>query len=212
MHHQNLERRFEKRALHPPGFIFPIKPLTHEGCLMTDILEICKIHQIPLSEVGKKKILRCKNCSNEKKKIWASNNKNLIRLQKQRSRKRRYEWLLRDRKDNPEKYKEYAKKGWGINGITYMKKNICNKYNITLQEYDDLILNQKNVCAICCKSETRKSSNSDNITRLSIDHCHKSGIVRALLCYRCNILLGKAKDSIELLKQAILYLEKHAYN
>lgn len=42
---------------------------------------------------------------------------------------------------------------------------------------------------------------------LQVDHDHKTGDVRALLCSRCNSLLGYADDSIELLKRAIAYLE-----
>lgn len=43
---------------------------------------------------------------------------------------------------------------------------------------------------------------------LDIDHCHETGIIRSLLCNRCNQALGLFKDDIESLKKAINYLER----
>jgi hypothetical protein len=47
-----------------------------------------------------------------------------------------------------------------------------------------------------------------------VDHCHKTRIVRGVICARCNLLLGKARDQIETLARAIEYLRKSdaAYN
>jgi hypothetical protein len=77
------------------------------------------------------------------------------------------------------------------------------KYNITNEKYENMKTEQNNKCAIC-----------DNVLGFghlsAIDHCHKTGMVRGLLCRGCNLLLGNAKDSTDILKSAILYLDKHA--
>ena len=76
------------------------------------------------------------------------------------------------------------------------------KYNITEAQYQEMKTNQHNKCDIC-KEELRPGHLH------AIDHCHKTGKVRAILCRGYNLLLGQAKDSIEILKSAQTYLEKY---
>jgi hypothetical protein len=71
---------------------------------------------------------------------------------------------------------------------------------------------QKNVCAICHQPETMAVEGI--LKRLSVDHCHeseKNGIIniRGLLCARCNHGLGKFKDNIDTMNNAIQYLIDH---
>lgn len=75
-------------------------------------------------------------------------------------------------------------------------------YGISLDEYHELVKQQNGVCAICKSPppEGRKK-------RLSIDHCHNTGVVRGLLCDNCNRSLGLLKDSIDVLENAIQYLK-----
>jgi len=80
-------------------------------------------------------------------------------------------------------------------------------YGITLDEYDQMVIKQKNRCAICGKPESRSIKGA--VPRLGIDHNHKTGEIRELLCYSCNLALGYANDDPELLKRMIAYLEKH---
>jgi hypothetical protein len=79
------------------------------------------------------------------------------------------------------------------------------KFGITEQQYDEMLKTQNYCCAIC-KSTTSGDKRS---TRLSIDHCHKSGEIRGLLCSSCNKAIGLLKDSPDLLRSAIGYLIKH---
>lgn len=65
---------------------------------------------------------------------------------------------------------------------------------------------QNRLCAICGNPETRIIRGK---SILSVDHNHKTGKVRALLCNNCNQGIGKLKDNIDILKLAIEYLEKH---
>jgi hypothetical protein len=88
--------------------------------------------------------------------------------------------------------------------ISSRRAHLSAKYNITLQDYDDLLITQNNCCAICGENVENCEKGSGN--RLAVDHCHITGKVRGLLCSSCNILLGKAKDNISILQSAINYL------
>jgi hypothetical protein len=63
-----------------------------------------------------------------------------------------------------------------------------------------MLQQQNGLCAICKKTETGKTSN------LCVDHCHKTGKVRGLLCNNCNKGLGLFKDNPEVLLNASAYL------
>ena len=71
--------------------------------------------------------------------------------------------------------------------------------------YDFLADGQKHKCAICNKSPTYGRHKYPR--KLAIDHDHKTGKIRGLLCRSCNLGLGYFKDDIELLKNSILYLK-----
>jgi hypothetical protein len=82
-------------------------------------------------------------------------------------------------------------------------------YGLTLEDYESELHNQNHGCAICCQPETYMSKGK--IIRLAIDHDHKTGCYRGLLCGRCNKGIGLFQDNIAILKQAIQYLEKFEY-
>ena len=77
-------------------------------------------------------------------------------------------------------------------------KNIKSQYGIEKDEYFVLITKSNGICSICNKK----------INNPQIDHCHKTGKVRGILCANCNLGLGNFKDDINSLKNAIKYLEK----
>lgn len=75
---------------------------------------------------------------------------------------------------------------------------IKRNYNLTEEQYQNMLSQQEGKCAICnCISDKT----------LHIDHSHATGQVRALLCTRCNSVIGYANESIERLELAIKYLE-----
>lgn len=76
------------------------------------------------------------------------------------------------------------------------------KYGISLEIFEAKLLEQNNCCAIC------KKSNPSTKRNMALDHDHKTGIARGILCYGCNRALH-ALESEELLKSAIAYLEKY---
>jgi hypothetical protein len=103
--------------------------------------------------------------------------------------------------DFKQKRRELNKKRKEANREIYYKK----RYNITLEEYNRMLILQNSQCGICKISETEIKHGRN--TYFAVDHCHISGKVRGLLCYKCNSLLGFVNDEIETLKNAIKYLE-----
>lgn len=62
---------------------------------------------------------------------------------------------------------------------------------------------QKGCCALC--GTDTPGGNGD----FAVDHDHETGIVRKLLCFNCNIGIGKFRDNPELLRKAAEYLESY---
>jgi hypothetical protein len=80
------------------------------------------------------------------------------------------------------------------------------RYGITEEAYQEMFEKQNHLCAICGSPETSTSNRSGGIKRLSIDHNHKTGEVRGLLCHKCNSAIGLFEEDIERMKSAIDYL------
>ena len=79
-------------------------------------------------------------------------------------------------------------------------------YGITLNEYNDLLSKQEGKCMICQSDNNgfyRKKPRA-----FAVDHCHTTGKIRGLLCSDCNTGIGFLKDNIDLLNNAIKYLNK----
>ncbi len=74
-------------------------------------------------------------------------------------------------------------------------------YGISIDEYEQLSERQGHVCWICKGKVTSKNGN------LLVDHSHKTGKIRGLLCTKCNAGIGGLGDSIEMLERAIDYLK-----
>jgi hypothetical protein len=73
-------------------------------------------------------------------------------------------------------------------------------YGITLEDYNALYYNQDGKCKICKKHQVEFKK------RLAVDHNHKTGEVRGLLCQKCNQAIGLFNDDADLLRQAALYV------
>lgn len=101
--------------------------------------------------------------------------------------------------------KEFSYKKRVIGG---RRKDILRKFGITLEEYNALLIKQNGVCAICQCKEKAKSVKGDRIKELAVDHSHKTGKIRGLLCMSCNKGLGSFDDDINKLYLAIKYLEE----
>jgi hypothetical protein len=78
------------------------------------------------------------------------------------------------------------------------------RYGISKEKFDSMMETQENRCAIC---KTDKPSTAYGI--FYVDHCHKTGAIRGLLCHKCNTGIGLLNDDPSILESAILYLQKY---
>lgn len=76
------------------------------------------------------------------------------------------------------------------------RRELLREYGLTVAEYEDLVEAANGRCAIC----------EEINDRLEVDHCHETGVVRGMLCPRCNKALGLLDDSPASLRRAIEYL------
>lgn len=89
--------------------------------------------------------------------------------------------------------------------ITYRRDwHFKRKYGISLEDYDTKRIEQGHRCYICGTHEVETHRG-----HLCVDHDHDLGLVRKLLCSKCNQGLGLFNDSPELLDKAANYLREH---
>lgn len=80
------------------------------------------------------------------------------------------------------------------------KYHLSNHYRMTVDEFNELrYTRQKGKCAIC----------QGHLHPAHIDHCHKTGKIRGVLCGHCNLGIGNLKENITTLRNAIKYLQKY---
>ena len=91
--------------------------------------------------------------------------------------------------------------------VHHMKYHYIYRYGITIQEVDKLIRKQHGLCKICNRKLLSKGLSARSQT---IDHDHKTGKVRGILCRNCNNVLGNAFDKSAILKNAAKYLDSHS--
>lgn len=75
------------------------------------------------------------------------------------------------------------------------------KYGISIDTYESMLKEQNGSCMICHRAELKDK-------KLDIDHCHRTGKIRALLCARCNKTIGLLEDDRQLALNMIAYLDK----
>ena len=95
---------------------------------------------------------------------------------------------------------------------TSYKKSYLKKYNLTPDQFKNIILVQNNKCGICEKDLSKTKINGSGTAPYNIDHCHITGKVRGILCPKCNRALGLLKDDPEIIKNAIKWLEEKGSN
>src|SRR6266705_6095961 len=87
-------------------------------------------------------------------------------------------------------------------------RRLKTNFGLSISDYETLLKTQEYVCAICKQPEV--VIERGKLRRLSVDHDHYTKKVRGLLCYSCNLILGKSKDSSQQLRAAANYLEQKA--
>ena len=110
------------------------------------------------------------------------------------------------KKENSTKQLGYSRK-WKNNNkekLYYYNTVTARNFDLTVEDfaklYDTLYRKQKGCCAICGKHQSRLNE------RLGVDHSHKNGMIRGLLCKNCNLGIGLLQDSAEVCSAAAEYL------
>lgn len=99
------------------------------------------------------------------------------------------------RQENPDHKKQYHAK----NRQAAKYSRMLRIYGLDQNQFELMLKEQNDSCNIC-KEPFEKTPH--------IDHCHITGVVRGLLCFHCNSVLGHAKDNPDILRAAIAYLEE----
>ena len=90
--------------------------------------------------------------------------------------------------------------------VRVRERHLRRKYDISLEEYDQMVALQGGKCALCPATTPGGKHNNEH---WFVDHDHVTGKVRELLCCDCNLVLGIIKDSPEHLGRMITYILKH---
>lgn len=106
----------------------------------------------------------------------------------------------------------YIKKDGSKSSCSYCKTcqnelRVQRKYGVNYEQYLKMLKTQDGCCANPgCKAV---EPGAPGRTRFYIDHDHKTGKIRGLLCHSCNLALGHTKDDVDKLQGLILYLNQH---
>lgn len=114
----------------------------------------------------------------------------------------------KERREGPKEAREYMrewrKKSRDANPDYFFDFDLRKRYNVTLDWYREQLAKQNNVCAICKRPESAVIRGK--VIAMPVDHCHKTGRARGLLCTKCNRGLGLFNDDRDVLQAAIKYL------
>lgn len=145
----------------------------------------------PFSEFGKDRnrgehglTYQCKACRNPQAKKWRDENPEKVKLINKESKAKRKEYY-----DNPERK------------LKYRSLELKRAFGLTHEDYEKMLAEQNGVCKICKRYRTASNKN-----HMAIDHCHKTGKIRGILCNWCNRGLGVFEDNLEFLENAKIYL------
>tara|TARA_R100001377_G_C3145943_1_gene94476 strand:+ start:54 stop:722 length:669 start_codon:yes stop_codon:yes gene_type:complete len=138
------------------------------------------------------------------KKYWFNYKKNEDNA---KSKKRRKERQQQYKLNNILEIREKDRQRKRDNADHYLNKRRIREFGITSNDYNRMLKEQNEVCYICKNKNTFKK-NKEKESKLVVDHNHKTGKVRGLLCDPCNSSLGFLKEDINILRNCISYLQE----
>ena len=148
---------------------------------------------------------KCRQCAAEYRKIYYYNDQEAAiskTIEWQRKNPDRYN--ARNRKwcsENKDKIRATVKRFY-FNHPTRRRVKTLKKYGLTIETYNQMLFEQNGKCVICGIPQ------EEMMRPFAVDHCHRTGKVRGLLCFCCNTMLGKVNDNVNILISAIEYLER----
>lgn len=143
----------------------------------------------------------CKGTSSDGLQAWC----------RQHTREYNREWARKNPEKNRAKGKRFRERNPKGHRALWVRQNL-KRYGITEQQYDEMFEAQQGRCALCEMELVRQTDAArpfrgqpdENVGR--VDHCHATGAVRGILCFGCNVGLGKFRDDEELMLKAVRYL------
>lgn len=133
---------------------------------------------------------QCKTCASASNRAFYAANPEKAKVQ-----------ALKWKNNNREKVREYARQQYKNNPDRERNNRLKREYGISLDDYQRMYKEQGGVCAVCGSSSEKN---------FHVDHNHKTGEVRGLLCDKCNKALGFVKDDLNIIKRLKRYLNGHS--
>lgn len=134
----------------------------------------------------------CKKCMKVVRRAWYERNRDYAISRAQRWRDANPDRYEESRRRNREENRDHLRK---INRSGHLRR----KYGLTPADYEFLRITQGDLCAICGEREE---------TGLHIDHHHETGLIRGLLCGKCNKAIGLLREDPTLFEAASAYLQR----
>ena len=97
----------------------------------------------------------------------------------------------------------YVRKHYKENKRKHQDQMHKYRYGITPRQYKELLAKQKGCCAVCGTSKNPRKGHED---RMVVDHDHRTGKTRGLLCHRCNIVAGMIESDFTTALKIIGYI------
>lgn len=146
-------------------------------------------HLFSITKLDKTTLIYCKGCKEQK---------DLSCFYFRKARNKPYSLCKSCVNINRKRYKANNPKAYSLISKRDRLKRV---FKMSIESYNELFNKQQGCCAICKKhqSEFKKS--------LAVDHCHKTGAIRGLLCGKCNLGIGHLNDDIAIFENAIKYLK-----
>lgn len=135
----------------------------------------------------------CKTCQNKLRREKYATDPDSADKKRKNARK----WIANNPDNKKERRKRFHDKHREEENKENRERRLKTVYGITAQDYDDMLKKQGGKC-ICGKD--------NGSIRLHIDHDHRTGKIRGLLCYRCNHAIGLAQDNPETFEILAQYL------
>lgn len=137
-------------------------------------------------------------CSSCYKKEWRKLNPDKA---KQHNKTWREKTLNRARiyyKENRETLLKNSKKWREANKHKIKNKYLKYQYGITTEQYDQILDDQNCCCKLC---------GSSPIKYPVVEHCHKTGRIRGIVCQKCNMAIAAVENNQHLLNKILEYIE-----
>ena len=110
-------------------------------------------------------------------------------------------------KHNGNAYRSYCKSCWTKHHSPKARQtNIKRFYGIDEETYNEMLAEQGGGCAICGRSAEEVGT---RFKHLAVDHNHDTGLIRGLLCTKCNTAIGLFEDDVDRLSRAIEYIRSN---